>query len=179
MGRLGLACKILFNGDIAQKAMAAVSAAAQPTIEQQPPVQQKPAAEKKPARPERSEAVSLLAALQREARFVDFIQEPIDAFSDAQVGAAVREIHRGCGEVIQRMFAPSAIVEQEEGSSVEVSDPASGKFRLVGNVAQQQSGSITGQLAHHGWQTTKCEVPQWTGGQDGITVIAAAEIQVS
>ncbi len=36
----------------------------------------------------RSDAVTLLAALQREARLVDLIQENLAAYSDAQIGAA-------------------------------------------------------------------------------------------
>src|SRR5687767_11000204 len=40
------------------------------------------------------ESVRLLALLQTEARLVDFLMEDIAAAPDAQVGQAVREIHR-------------------------------------------------------------------------------------
>src|SRR5689334_6738761 len=40
-------------------------------------------------------ALQLLSLLQREGRLVDFLAEPIDGFSDAQIGAAVRDVHRG------------------------------------------------------------------------------------
>jgi hypothetical protein len=53
-----------------------------------------------------------LAALQREARLVDFVQEPIAAYSDAQIGAAVRDVHRGCAEVIERLFSLKPVVLQ-------------------------------------------------------------------
>ena len=36
----------------------------------------------------------VLAVLQRDGRLVDFLEEEIDGYSDAQVGAAVRDIHR-------------------------------------------------------------------------------------
>ena len=52
----------------------------------------------------RSDAINLLAALQREARFVDFIKEPIAGYSDAQIGAAVRDVHRDCGALLERLF---------------------------------------------------------------------------
>ena len=55
--------------------------------------------------PGSSEAITLLAALQREARFVDFIQESLDGYSDAQIGAVARDVHRDCGAVLTRMFA--------------------------------------------------------------------------
>src|SRR5262249_34890384 len=45
-------------------------------------------------------AVEVLALLQREGRLIDFLQEPIDAYGDAQIGAAVRDIHRGCRRVL-------------------------------------------------------------------------------
>ena len=47
-------------------------------------------------------ALQLLALLQRDGRLVDFLQEEIDAYTDAQIGAAVRDIHRGCRKVARR-----------------------------------------------------------------------------
>jgi len=173
MGRLGLAFKILFSGETAKKVSDALTNA--PAGLPEPAAKPKP---QPPPKPTRSEAITLLSALQREARFVDFIQEPIDGYNDAQVGAAVREIHRGCHEVLTRMFAPTPIVDQPEGATVEVSDPASGAYRLTGQVAQT-SGAVSGQLVHHGWVANKCEVPKWSGEGDSADVIAAAEVQIS
>ena len=42
----------------------------------------------------RSEAVTLLATLQREARFIDFVMEPLASYSDAQIVAVARDVHR-------------------------------------------------------------------------------------
>ena len=175
MGRLGLAFKILFSGATAKKVLESLSESeTSPKLPAPEPVAPKPV----PPKPVRSDAITLLSALQRDARFVDFIQEPIDAYTDAQVGAAVREIHRGCHGVLSRMFAPTPIVNQEEGSVVQVDDVASGKFRLTGNVAQS-SGSASGQLEHHGWMASKCEVPKWSGSSDALNIITPAEVQVS
>ena len=172
MGRFGLALKILFNGATATQVLESLS----DSTEKLPA----PKPKTKPETPKamRSDALTLLSALQREARFVDFIQEPIDGYNDAQVGAAVREIHRGCHDVLSRTFAPAAIINQEEGSSVEVTDAASSHYRLTGNVSQS-SGAAQGQLMHHGWLATKCDLPKWSGGDDAVNVIAAAEIQIS
>ena len=178
MGRLGLAFKILFSGATARKVLESLYDETQklpaPASVSATTTAPKPA----PPKPVRSEAITILAALQRDARFVDFIQEPIDAYTDAQVGAAVREVHKGCRDVLYRMFAPVPIVEQEEGSTVNVEDAASGKFRLTGNVAQSAS-SASGQLMHHGWHASKVYVPKWSGSDDGLKVIAPAEVQVS
>ena len=173
MGRLGLAFKILFSGQTAKKVIDALTDA--PAGLPEPVAAPKP--KPPPPKPTRSEAITLLSALQREARFVDFIQEPIDGYNDAQVGAAVREIHRGCHEVLTRMFAPEPIVDQDEGATVEVSDPASGAFRLTGQVSQT-SGAVSGHLVHHGWMAHKCDVPKWSGEVDSANVIAAAEVQI-
>ena len=170
MGRIGLAFKILFNSEAAQKAADALSLGSTPAIEQAPSVPSPPA-------PARSEAVTLLASLQRDARFVDFIQEPIDAYSDAQIGAAVRDVHRGCGEVLKRMFELQPVSEQAEDSEVDVTDPTSGKWRLTGNVGSAE-GPVTGKLQHSGWKTTKCQLPEWNGSPDDASVVTPAEVQV-
>src|SRR5262245_66406401 len=50
----------------------------------------------KPAEPPRpsAEPIRFLNLLQREGRLVDFLLEDIQAYSNDQVGAAVRDIHR-------------------------------------------------------------------------------------
>lgn len=128
--------------------------------------------------PTRSEALTLISALQREARFVDFIQEPIAAYTDAQIGAAVRDIHRDCAALVQRVFALRAIDSSAEGASVPVAagfDAA--RTRLVGNVTGQPP--FQGKLAHHGWEATRCELPEWTGGERALMVVAPAEVEIS
>lgn len=44
-------------------------------------------------------ALQLLALLQHEGRFIDFLEEDLDPHSDAQIGAAVRAIHKGCRSI--------------------------------------------------------------------------------
>jgi hypothetical protein len=130
-----------------------------------------------PSSPQRSEAVTLLAALQREARFVDFIKESLDGASDEQIGAVVRDVHRDCGAVLERIFAIRPLVEQEEGSPVEI--PAgfdSGRFHLTGNV--QGSPPYRGKLGHHGWQATRSDVPAWNGQRDSARVISPSEVEL-
>src|SRR5690242_20660684 len=66
---------------------------APPPVKELPPT---PVAKPEPEKPRVDSAVQLLALLQREGRLLDFLGEPIDSFNDAQVGAAVRAIHKGC-----------------------------------------------------------------------------------
>jgi hypothetical protein len=131
----------------------------------------------KPA-PARSEALTLLATLQREARLVDFLQEPLDGYSDAQIGAAVRDVHRRSAETVARIFALQPVAAQEEGAQIDVPDGAgAARFHLVGNVGA--SGPRRGALRHKGWQATRCQLPQWTGDEDARLVVAPAEVELS
>jgi hypothetical protein len=144
----------------------------------QPPVP-KPVAAKPPAPkpPARSEAITLLAALQREARFVDFIQESLAGYSDAQIGAAARDVHRDCAAVLKRMFALRPAVTDEEGKEVEV--PAgfdAGRWRLTGNVTGQPP--FHGRLVHPGWEATVCELPTWSGSAAAARIVAPAEVEL-
>jgi hypothetical protein len=137
----------------------------------------KPVAPKPPPKPARSEAVTLLAALQREARFVDFIKEPLEGYSDAQIGAAARDVHRDCGKVLDRLFAIRAIDSQDEGSSLEVPDGFdAGRYRLTGNVAGNPP--FRGRLVHHGWEAGEVQLPEWSGTQQSARVIAPIEVEL-
>jgi hypothetical protein len=130
-----------------------------------------------PAKATRSEALTLLATLQREARFVDFMQESLSDYSDAQVGAAVRDVHRDCAAVLDRMFALKPLLELNEGETTEVPEgfqPA--RIQLSGNVTGQ--APYRGTLRHHGWEATQCELPTWSGSSDTARVVAPAEIEI-
>lgn len=131
----------------------------------------------KPAPPARSEAITLLATLQREARFVDIVSESLEGYSDAQIGAAARDVLRDCGKVIERMFALEPFSPKTEGERVEV--PAgydAAEYRLTGNVSAEPP--VSGELVHAGWKATKCDVPKWSGSKQAALVVAPAEVQV-
>ncbi len=167
---------ILFSREAAQRVAPALEGDVAPTPKLEAPKPQKPAP--KPKRPVRSEAVTLLAALQREARFLDFIKEPLDGYADAQVGAAARDVHRECGAVIERMFAVQPLLTEEEQSEIEV--PAgfdSGKYHLTGNVTGEPP--FKGRLMHPGWQAGKCDVPKWSGSDKAAKVVAPAEVELA
>lgn len=168
--------KSLFNREAAERiGQALKEPTEQPKIEPPKPAEKKPApAPKKPAR---SEAVTLLAALQREARFIDFVKEPLDGLSDEQIGAAVRDIHRNLAAVINRMFGPEPVLSESEGASIEIPRGFdAGKYRLVGKVAGEPP--FRGTVAHHGWQVASCQLPEWTGSDASASVIAPAEVEI-
>ena len=128
-------------------------------------------------KPLQSEAITLLATLQREARLVDFLKEDLSNYSDEQVGAAVREIHRESKSVLDRFFAIKSIRDDEEGASIEV--PAgfdAGRYRLTGKLTG--TAPFLGTLRHHGWEATRCDLPAFTGSESAVKTIAPAEVEV-
>jgi len=179
MGRLFLALKAFFrvlgSGALATEVARVLEGRAAPEAQSVPQPAAEPAViERKPAR---SHALDLLSAMQREARFVDFLQEPLANYSDAQIGAAVRDVHRDCAALVERLFALRPLVAAAEGSPLDV--PAgfdSARFRLLGNVTGQPP--YTGKLCHHGWQATRCELPEWTGKAKSALIVAPAEVEL-
>ncbi len=179
MRRILLAIRVffltLFQAAVAERVERALgdeSPSAAP--EQKPRAKPQPTALKPRAR---SEALTLLAALQREARFVDFIQEPLEGYADAQIGAAARDVHRGCRAVFERLFDLRAVVDDEEGSAIEVAAGFdAGRYRLVGNVGGEPP--FRGKLAHHGWEAGKCELPAWTGTASAARIVAPVEVEL-
>lgn len=128
-----------------------------------------------PVKPLRSEAITLLSMLQREARFVDLVQEPLDGFSDAQVGAAARPCLLQCRQIIARAFDLQPVLAGEEGSRVSVPENASPL--KIQHVGASSSSASTATLVHHGWYAGRCELAQWTGDSDAASVIAPAQVQ--
>jgi len=130
-----------------------------------------------PARPE-PEIVSFLAILQEKGRLVDFLMDDINAYSDAQVGAAARVVHAGCKAVLQEHFSIRPVREEPEGATVQV--PAgypADEYRLVGKVAGQ--APFTGALIHRGWRTERVKLPRLLHAADGrLPAVAPAEVEL-
>ena len=129
---------------------------------------------KAPAGPD----LRVLAVLQRDGRLVDFLQEDIDAYTDDQVGAAVRDIHRGCRKALRDYLTVEPILPSQEGESVLVAadfDPA--EIRLTGDV--QGTPPFRGVLKHHGWKVKSVHLPVIPGARDDSAVLAPAEVEIA
>lgn len=129
-----------------------------------------------PAPPSPAAALRLLGLLQQEGRFLDFLAEDIDGYSDTQVGAAVRSIHAGCRKALRDRIALERVLAEEEGSEVVVDadfDPAA--VRLTGNVTG--APPFHGTLQHGGWRATRVSLPESPGGAD-TSIVAAAEVEI-
>ena len=120
----------------------------------------------------------ILAVLQRDGRLVDFLQEDIDTYSDAQIGAAVRDIHRGCRKSLRDYLTIEPVLGGLEDSPVTVAvdfDPA--EIRLTGNV--QGSPPFRGVLKHHGWRVKSVQLPVLPTSRGESSVLAPAEVEIT
>lgn len=168
----------------------------QPAAEPAAPVTlSKPRPVPKPAAT-RSEALTLLAALQREGRLVDFLREDLGGATDAQIGAVARDLQRDCRAAVERFFAIAPLSEQAEGSRIELpagydaaryhvlgkSGGAAGSSNTGGNIdcepeSDGLEAAVCGVVLHPGWRATKCDVPTFTGPESGHLVIAPCEVE--
>ncbi len=122
------------------------------------------------------EPLRLLALLQREGRLVDFLLEDIQSYPDAQVGAAVRDIHRQCQAALKEHLTLEPVVRQNEGDTIEVPpgfNPAA--VRLTGNVTGQPP--FKGTLLHHGWRVKDLHLAPPPEGQDEF-ILQPAEVEL-
>ena len=120
--------------------------------------------------------LQLLNALQRDGRLIDFIQQDIAAFSDADVGAAARVVHDGCRRSLQGIVKCDPIMSEAEGQVVAVAAGYDAHaIRLVGNVSG--APPFRGKLQHRGWRAAEVALPDIIGDND-CSVIAPAEVEL-
>ena len=121
-------------------------------------------------------ALQLLALLQQEGRFVDFLEENVTAYSDAEIGGAARVVHEGCRKVIRDHLQIAPVREETEGARLTL--PAgfdATAVRLTGNVVGQPP--FTGTLMHRGWRVAEIKLPKLAEGHD-VRVLAPAEVEL-
>jgi hypothetical protein len=139
-----------------------------------------PPAKPKPVElpPERlyASGLAVLSLLQREGRLIDFLQEDMAAFSDAEIGAAARVVHAGCRKVLSECCTLEPVLKDAEGAAIQV--PAgfdAQRIRLTGSVAG--SPPFSGTLKHHGWLAATVRLPAVSAAMDA-RVLAPAEVEL-
>lgn len=120
-------------------------------------------------------ALQLLSLLQREGRFVDFVQQDVAGFGDADIGAAARVVHEGCRRALRAHARVVSVRTESEGSSL-VLDKPSPDVKLVGNVSG--AAPFRGVLRHRGWRVEELTLPTLLGAHDP-KLVAAAELELS
>ena len=121
-------------------------------------------------------ALQLLGILQRDARLIDFAQEDLSAYTDADIGAAARVVHEGCRKVLREHFMIEPVLRETEGSHIAVSPGFdAGAIRLSGNVVG--SAPLNGVVGHRGWRATDVHLPKVADGHN-VHVLAPAEVEL-
>lgn len=121
-------------------------------------------------------AVALLAVFQSEGKLIDFLTEDIEGYGDEDVGAAVREIHRGCKKALVDHFDLEPVRSEDEEARITINkgyDPAS--LRLVGEVVGKPP--FTGELRHKGWRAKGVRLPRLAEGEAAM-IVQPAEVEL-
>jgi hypothetical protein len=175
--------RVLFDGAFAGEVWAARERGAgqlPPAPEPQKKAEQKKAPEKPapamPVAPEPDAALQLLALFQREGRLIDFLEQDITSFPDADVGAAARVVHEGCRKALRAHATIVAVRTEDEGARVTLQAGFDAtEVKLSGNVAG--NGPFAGVLRHRGWRATAIALPVPVKGHDSH-VLAPAEVEL-
>ncbi len=121
-------------------------------------------------------AVQLLGLFQKEGRLLDFLNEDIGSYGDAEVGAAVRDIHRGCRRVLEKHFELRPVLEETEGSAVTLpEDFDRSAVELYGDAGGE--GPRNGTVRHRGWYAEEAKLPTIPESADP-KVAAPAQVEV-
>jgi hypothetical protein len=147
----------------------------------EPPPEPSVAAPTAPAAPTLREAptdaaLQLLGLLQREGRLIDFLQEDVSSYNDADIGAAARVVHGSVKKALLTHVTLERVRNEPEGSRVLVQPGFSAhEVRLTGNVVGE--APFQGTLAHAGWRAVHIELPKLSAGYD-VRVLAPAEVEL-
>jgi hypothetical protein len=121
-------------------------------------------------------ALQLLSLFQREARLIDFTQENLSAYSDADIGAAARVVHEGCSKVLREHFTIEPVRSEAEGSRIVLENGFDASaVRLTGNVVG--SAPFRGALSHRGWRAANVRLPKLAEAHDAA-ILAPAEVEL-
>jgi hypothetical protein len=186
LGRISLAVgtffSILGDGEFAARVQRLRSGAPAPAAPMATPAPvAAPAPAPQPAAPTLKQAspdaaLQLLGLLQRDARFIDFVEEDVAGYSDADIGAAARVVHGGCRTVLREHFTIRPVREEAEGSRLTLPEGFDATaIRLTGNVVGK--APFTGSLSHRGWRVEDVRLPKLAASHDA-SVIAAAEVEL-
>jgi hypothetical protein len=135
-----------------------------------------PAPAKAPEPPPVTSALQLLALLQREGRFVDFVEEDVASRTDAEIGAVARVVHEGCRKALHAHATIAPVRSEAEGSSLVLPAGFSPEeVKLVGDV--KGSAPYNGVLRHRGWRAEKLTLPAPALDHDA-RVLAPAEVEL-
>ena len=105
---------------------------------------------------------------------IDFLKEDISSFGDAEIGAAVRQIHAGSSKVLDDVFSLRSVIDSVEGHTVSVDadyDPST--ITLIGE--RPEIAPYKGLLQHKGWIAGQVNLPERIG-KINKNIVCPAEV---
>lgn len=174
--------KVLFDGELAARVLPLLQG--KPALPEPEPKLEEPRAEPRaePAQPsaqngtDLAPALQLLGLFQREGRLIDFLQQEIAGFSDADVGAAARVVHEGCRKALLSHASIRPVRTEAEGARLRIDDGLNPEeIKLTGNVGGKPP--YQGVLRHRGWRVEELKLPTLIQGHNA-RVLAPAEVEI-
>ncbi|KND56905.1 hypothetical protein BSCH_02437c [Candidatus Paraburkholderia schumanniana] len=121
-------------------------------------------------------ALQLLGLLQRDARFIDFVEEDIANYSDSDIGAAARLVHDGGRAVLREHFTIKPVRTEAEGSRITLQEGFdAAAVRLTSNVVGR--ASFNGSISHRGWKVEDTRLSKLAPSHDP-SIVAPAEVEL-
>jgi hypothetical protein len=117
----------------------------------------------------------LLRLLQRDGRFIDFVQQDITTFGDSDVAAAARVVHEGCRRALAGHAKIAPVRSEAEGSKLTLDAEQAARVKLIGEVTGKPP--FAGVLRHRGWKLESLKLPTRVGGSDPA-ILADAEVEL-
>lgn len=121
-------------------------------------------------------ALLFLSLLQREGRLIDFLEQEIASFSDADVGAAARAVHEGARRMLRAHVTIAPVRTETEGTKITLETGFDAhSIKLTGNV--RGAAPYVGTLKHPGWRAISVKLPHAVGEHDP-KMLAPAEVEL-
>ena len=121
-------------------------------------------------------ANALLTLLQKEARFLDFVQENVDSIDDTRMGAVSRLVHKDLSRTFKQYVKLEPVLDRVEGELIEIEAGFdASEIRLSGNVDKEPP--FKGTLRHKGWLVSHLNLPK-KAATSNQSVLLPAEVEV-
>jgi len=122
------------------------------------------------------EPLRILALLQQEAKFVDFILDDLSQATPTQIADYVKQMQPKAKETLQKYLKIDTVIAETEGQETTVPvgfDPST--IRVLGNVTGNPP--FKGSVDHPGLKVTELKLPPVPEGQN-LFVLQPAEVQL-
>jgi hypothetical protein len=118
-------------------------------------------------------AVQVLGVLQRDSRLIDFLMEDISAYTDDQVGAAIRDVQVQAKQTLERYLKLQPVIDAVEETTIPTSGLDSASYKLIGKVPPNGKAP-SGVLRHRGWKAGQVDLPV----AKPTSILVPAELEV-